>query len=251
MRKILVLLLLLLVSCQPHVAVIAPVSTNSGFEDGWHLATTYWTPEGGPYYNQYQEINPPEAWTSWWHEGFLCSGTSDWNQGRPEVRVISTTPDPTRVHSGDQAVQFFTFWRCHRGGLYQQIAVEPGQHYTAQAFGHAWYSRCSTKPHSAPYDSDCVTPINWAQLRLRVCIDPLGGIDPDVPSVVCSTWKEVYGKYGDPLVLRHVEAVSSIMTVFVQSNASHPLKHNDVYWDDVTLSESYQVFLPLIVRSSK
>lgn len=241
MNKVLVLLLLLL------VAVVAPVLMNSGFEEGWWLETTYWTPEGGPFHNQYQEITPPVEWTAWWYEGFRCSDHYTL-QGRPEVRVISKTPDPTRIHSGDQAVKWCTFWRCHRGGLYQQATVTSGEFYTAQAYGHSWFSDCDDKPHKPPYEKNCLTPILWAHLRLRVCVDPLGGIDLAAPSVVCSAWEEIYGKYGDPLRLEHVEAISSTMTVFTESDASHPLKHDDVYWDDVTLSESYQVFLPSVAR---
>ena len=246
-NKLTLLLLLLLVSCKSYAPIVAPVAMNSGFEGGWHLATTFWTPEGGPYHYIYQEVTPPEEWTAWWHEGFSCDAHPSL-QGRPEVRAISTTPDPTRVHSGDQAVQFFTFWRCHRGGLYQQVTVEPGKHYTAQAYGHAWYSECSTKPHSAPYEKDCKTPLNWAQLRLRIGLDPLGGINPIASSVEWSTAKEIYGEYGSPLRIEHVLAISNMITLFVESDASHPLKHVDVYWDDVSISESYQVFIPLVRR---
>jgi len=243
MSKLVLLLLILLVGCQPYAVQVAPVAMNGGFEEGWHLATTYWTLDGGPYHWQYQEITPPEEWTAWWVEGPLCSGTPDHRQGRPEVRVISG-PDPYRIHSGDQATMFFTFWRCHRGGLYQQVNVEPGKFYAAKAFGHAWFSECDLRPHSAPYEKDCATLLNWAQLQLRICLDPLGGIDPSV----CSAPQEIYGEYGPALRLEHVQAISNTMTIFLESVASHPLKHVDVYWDDVSISESYQVFLPAVRR---
>lgn len=267
-RLALLILILLLVSCIPTPTPtpsplptptttsplpapaypVAPVSINGGFEGGWHSATTYWTPSGGPYHTQFIEITPPEAWTAWWHERFLCSGTPDHRQRRPEVRVISRTPDPTRVHRGDQAAMFFTFWGCHRGGLYQQVVVEPGKYYTAQAFAHAWFSNCDTKPHyrlPLPKSCDTKNPILWAQLRLRICIDPLGGTDPSV----CSSWREIYGEYGY-LEIERVQAISNTMTVILESVASHPLKHDDVYWDDVSLSETYyyRVFLPLYMK---
>lgn len=250
MKKVIALLLILLVSCQPYAVQVAPVLINPGFEEGWHLATTYWTLDGGPYHTQFVEITPPEDWTAWWYEGPLCAGTPDHRQGRPEVRVISRIPDPTRIHSGGQAAQFFTFWACHRGGLYQQIAVEPGKHYTVQVYGHSWFSNCDRKPHyRLPLDYDCNTdnPITWAHDWLRIGVDPLGGIDPAAPSVEWSTAQENYGSYGAPLVLRHVEALSDTITVIWESDASHPLKHCDVYWDDVSISESYQVFLPIVI----
>lgn len=250
-KLVLLILAVLLVSCQPYTAIVAPVLMNGGFEEGWHLATTYWTPEGGPFHDQYQEITPPEEWTAWWREGFPCAGTEEHLNRRPEVRIVSRTPDPARVHSHHQAVKFFTFWGCHRGGLYQQITVEPGKHYAVQAFGHSWFSNCSAKPHyRLPLDYDCDTddPILWAQDWLSIGLDPLGGIDPTALSVEWSVPEQIYGRYGKPLRLKHVLAVSDTMTVFLESDASHPLKHDDVYWDDVTFSESYQVFLPYAAK---
>lgn len=225
---------------------------NPDFEEGWHLETTYWTPEGGPYFNQFIEITPPEGWTAWWYEGFPCSVHPSL-QGRPVVRVISTTPDLIRIHSGDQALKFFTFWRCHRGGVYQQITVEPGKCYTARAYGHCWFSNCSTRPHyHLPLDYDCDTenPILWAHDWLRIGIDPLGGIDPTAPSVKWGAAQEVYGTYSDqPLTIDHVAAISNTLTIFLQSDASHPLKHCDVYWDNVSLLDTtYRLFLPIVRR---
>lgn len=248
-RLVLLLLLALLVSCKPFT--VAPVLINPGFEEGWWLETTFWTLDGGPFHDQFQEVTPPEEWTAWWQEGDLCVGTHDFRQGRPEVRVISTTLDPNRVHSGDQATQFFTFWRCHRGGLYQRLTVEPEKHYTVQVYVHTWFSNCDLKPHyRLPLDYDCDTedPILWAQDWLRIGIDPLGGIDPAAPSVEWSAWEQRYGRYGDPLILKHVLAISSTATVILESLATHPLKHCDVYWDDVSIRESYQVLLPLVRR---
>jgi hypothetical protein len=240
MKNKLALLILVILT-----AAVAPVIINPGFEEGWHLATTYWTPDGGPFHTKFSEIMPPEEWTAWWYEGFPCTGTEEHLSRRPEVRVISRTPDPTRIHRGDQAAKFFTFWGCHRGGLYQQVTVEPGKHYTVQAFVHTWFSNCDLRPHyRLPLDYDCETQILWAQDWLRICIDPLGGTDP----TVCSPWEERYGSYGTPLRLEHFLVISSTATVFLESIATHPLKHCDVYWDDISISESYQVFLPYIVR---
>lgn len=228
-----------------------PLLTNGGFEGGWHRATMYWTPTGGPYSTQFGEIAPPTGWVAWWREGFTCAGTPDYRTGRPEVRVITAVPDPERIHSGDQATQFFTFWRCHDGGLLQQVAVEQSRYYTLRAFGHAWYSRCSTKPHDPPLDTDCVTPITWAQDWLNVGIDPTGGIDPMAPTVQWGTPQQVYGVYSDePLTTGHIQAQAGIVTVFLRSEASHPLKHNNVYWEDVTLHLASRTFLP-IIRSDR
>lgn len=226
-----------------------PSLVNGGFEGGWHQATAYWTPEGGPYHTKFSEVAPPEGWTAWWREGFPCAGAPDWETGRPEVRVVSTVPDPARVHGGGQAVQWFTFWRCHDGGLLQQVAVEEGHYYSLRAFGHAWYSNCSHRPHDPPYDYDCATPIGWAHDWLSVGIDPTGGIDPLGPSVVWGEAREVYGIYGEPLTVERVQAQGGTITLFLGSEATHPLKHADSHWDDVALLDvTYRVFLPFVRR---
>ena len=219
---------------------------NSGFEGGTTRDTLYWTPDGGPYSTQFGEIDGPEGWVTWWREGFPCTGTSDWETGRPEVRVITAVPDPARIHGGEQAVQWFTFWRCSDGGLLQQVEVEPGHYYTFSAFAHAWYSRCSTRPHDPPCDTDCVTPIDWAHALLRVGIDPTGGIDPTASSVIWGQTREIYGVYGKVLTMRRVQAQEDRLTVFVGLVASHPLKHVDFFIDDAALRDvTYRAFLPI------
>lgn len=242
----------LLVSCIVGDARSArPLLQNGGFEGGTARDTLYWTLEGGPYSEQFNEINGPEGWIPWWHEGPLCTGTSDHRMRRPEVKVISIIPDPERVRSGGRAVQWFTFWGCHRGGLLQQVAVEPGRYYVFSIYAHSWFSECDTRPHyRLPLKKNCDTkdPILWAHDWLRVCIDPTGGIDPLGPAVVCGEVREVYGGYDDmPLTTGRFLAEGPWATVIVWSEASHPLKHDDFYIDDALLRDvTYQVFLPVV-----
>lgn len=211
---------------------------NPGFENGTTRDTLWWTPDGGPYNTEFGEIASPEGWTTWWLEGFPEPGDPNSGRvtGRPEVSVVTLPefPDPQRIRSGSRAVKWFTFWRAHHGGILQQVAVELGARYQFSVFAHAWYSRCSTKPHERPYDGDCETPIDWPHCYLSVGIDPTGELDPRGVSVVWGAETEVYGLYSnEPL---HVEAVaeSDIVTVFVRSRTTHAMKHNDVYIDDAS-----------------
>lgn len=208
---------------------------NGSFEGGTTRETTYWTSEGGPYHGEFGEISTPSGWVTWWREGFPCSGTGEHTSGRPEVKVIDPSffPDPERWRSGQRATLLFTYWRCHEMGLYQEVPVEEGREYAVEAYGHAWYSRCSSEPHGPPLEDDCRTPITWAHDLLRVGIDPDGGVDFD--EVIWSVPVEVYGQYDDPVRLERVRARGSTVTVWLYAEATHPLKHNDVYWDDVTL----------------
>lgn len=245
--------LILLAGCAPWFKPqeAEPLLVNGNFEGGTTHDTIYWTLHGGPFYAQFSEIEGPEGWTIWWREGFLCAGTDDWRTGRPEVKVISG-PDQARIHSGHKATQFFTYWRCHEGGLLQQVSVEPGHYYQFSIHAHAWFSRCSHRPHDPPYDTDCKTPIDWAQDWLSVGIDPTGGLDPMASAVEWGKMQEIYGVYGGALETGRVRAQGGTLTVFVKSEASHPLKHADFYIDDALLRDvTYRALLPTVKRGAQ
>ena len=135
-------------------------------------------------------------------------------------------------------------------GLLQQVNVEPGGHFDLSAYGHAWHTNCSSEPHSPPLDDDCVTPLPDSWDLLQIGVDPYGGLDPHGSTVIWSTPVEQYGMYGAPVKLTGVEAVSGVMTVFLRSECNYPLRHNDVYWDDVQVERVERVHLPLIIARS-
>lgn len=253
MRKVALLIaVLVLTGCtRARTQQAEPLLGNGSFEGDTSRSAVYWTLHGGPFYTQFNEVEGPEGWTAWWREGFLCSGTSDWRTGRPEVKVISG-PDMARIRSGKKAVQWFTFYRCHEGGLLQRVTVEPGHYYTFSVYGHAWFSRCSHKPHDPPYDYDCKTRIYWAQDYLSIGIDPTGGIDPASPAVEWGKEQQIYGRYDEALKTRRIQAQGDTITVFVKSEASHPLKHCDSYFDDALLRDvTYQMFLPIVMLEKR
>jgi hypothetical protein len=74
-------------------------------------------------------------------------------------------------------------------------------------------------------------------------------MDPLAKSVVWGEEREIYGKYDEQgLEVRRVVAEGEWVTVFLRAVATHPLKHNDVYWDDVAMWEECVVYLPIVVR---
>ena len=216
---------------------MADLLVNSDFELGTTRETSYWTPEGGPFHTQFGEISTPYAWTSWWREGFGDGPEPDQLSGRPEVGVVRLPqfPDPQRVKFGSSAVKAFTFWRRHDMGLYQRVPATPSSKYKFSIYAHSWYSRCSTKPHSPPFDTDCKTPIEWAECWLAVGIDPTGGMDPYSDNVVWGTEQRIYGKYIDTPLSVEAVAEDTAITVFVHSWTSHALKHCDSYFDGAKL----------------
>ena len=214
---------------------------NPDFELGWVPDNFYWTPSGGPYSNVFNEVRTPEGWIGWWYEGFPCATAYTFVTGRPESLLFT---DPTRVYSGTQAVKMFTFYRCHEMGLMQHVQVVPGR-YIFSIYAHSWYTNCSTKPFDPPLAKNCKTGLS-AWDKLKVGIDPDGGIDPHASSVVWGNAVEQYGVYGRALIVTADVEEAGIITVFVSSLADNPLKHNDIYLDTALLWKiEATVYIPL------
>jgi hypothetical protein len=223
---------------------------NPSFEGGQSnnlIDTIRWVDGTGPLYNLFGNIYTPDGWRVWWREGDTSPVFTATTTARPESRLVTTSPDPVRVHSGDQAASMFTFFRLHNMGLMQIVTATIGAHYDLTAWAHSWYSTCSTRPHDPPFDNDCTTRLWDSHDLLQVCIDPTGGIDPNGPDVVCSVPIEQYGGYSQRLELLGVEAQAQQVTVFLRARNNYPLRHNDVYWDDVTLEPVENIYLPLVM----
>ena len=71
-------------------------------------------------------------------------------------------------------------------------------------------------------------------MRMRIGIDPTGGTNPWAGSIV---WSEEQNPL-DAWSLFSVEAVAraNSVTVFTSSAPDYPSKHNNVYWDDASLT---------------
>jgi hypothetical protein len=221
---------------------------NPDFEDAttWTRAC-HWQGEGGALdcVSRFQEVRPPTGWTAWWGEGIICEG--GWLTGRPEFTIVTRVTDASRIYTGNQAAKQFTFYRCHLMGLAQTVAVEAGESYVFTVYAHAWYSRCSSRPHDVPYEADCSTPIGWASDWISIGLDPMGGNDPRAASVIWSNKITIYGRYSTRLAVTG-QAEANQMTVFIRFETTHPLKHCDGYADTARMWKAWQVFLPMITR---
>lgn len=241
---------------------------NPGFEADWgseQSHTVLILPVGDdPYYTEIGNIFTPPKWTTWFRH-------DPGNLDQPEVRDAWKSIDPTRVHSGNKAIQLFTFYRRHEAGFFQQIEVEPGVTITLTAFAHAWsntplpgYEWCKDRGgcscgvgfeetfilegDAPPLNGD---PWNDAigNMTFYVGIDPTGGVDPTAGSVVWGRGAHIYNAHrAVPSVI--VETGSDVITVFLRSKTLWAFKHNDVYWDDVILMQKdpvYLQYLPLVL----
>jgi hypothetical protein len=141
----------------------------------------------------------------------------------PEYKAAA--PYENRIHGGHNAQQLFTAYGTHLGGIYQTVTgLEPGSTVHFTIWGHAWAGSSDD-----PYRSESGGPMHMA-----IGIDPTGGTSAFSPRMV---WSEEQNPL-DVWVQFQVEAVAlgHTVTVFTRSAPVYPTRHNDVYWDDASLT---------------
>ena len=209
-------------------ADVANLVENPSFEGTY---SAYVPPDGHPDCDlgvcQTAQMAP--GWTPWWrsHDPADPGHIIRMPEYKPASPVFT---DPVRVRSGDAAQQYFTFFSTHEAGFYQQVTVTAGFEYCFSIWGHSWSAQDDDDAYSGPEDG---------LLMQKVGIDPTGGTDWQSPDI---TWTEPitqYDVYGQFAVT--ATAQGPIITVFVYSQPSYAVKHNDVYWDDAFVPASMAV----------
>jgi len=153
-------------------------------------------------------------WMPWW------SGDD-----RPEYKDASVQIDARRVRSGQHAQQWFNNWRAHTAGIYQRVEGVP---VGAEVWFEAWV-QCWSSGQKDPRHSD-------GRYRMRIGIDPYGGIDPESTDVVWSGGGDAVQPYDAYERLEvHCPARSDRVTVFVWGQAEWALRNNNAYVDDCRL----------------
>ncbi len=179
-----------------------------------------------------ENIFVPPAWTFW-----FVHQPDTWDQ--PEGRPVAF---PERVHSGEWGYSWFTFYRKHDAGLFQQVTVLPGAHVRLTGWAHAWSSTRDDGQWSEGPGYDCGFKLegdptansDWRNFTFRLGIDPTGGANPLASTVVWGQGAHIYNCYAEvPTV--EATAASGKITVFLRSTTLWPFKHNDAYWDDVSV----------------
>ncbi|MDX1614137.1 MAG: hypothetical protein R3300_07485 [Candidatus Promineifilaceae bacterium] len=163
------------------------------------------------------------GWTPYWQSH--DDADDPWIIRMPEYKRAETgIPGPPRVHSGSAAQQYFTFYGTHRAGFYQRVDVIPGQAYCFEVWGHSWSAQ----------DDDYLTGPEDGELLQNLGIHPQGSTDWTSAAVVWGEGRiqpDTYGLFGVC-----TEAQAETITVFTFSEPRWAVKHNDVYWDDASLS---------------
>lgn len=216
---------------------------NANFEMDWagDHACHVFPSDSDAYFRDIGNIFVPEGWTFWFNHD---PGVFD----QPEGRDAHKSHDPVRVHNGNKAYMYFTFYRKHDAGLYQKVNIEPGTTVKFSAHAHAW-SNWHDGPHpddprwseGAGYDSVKVlegntTDDDMRNFTFRIGIDPTGGINPNADTVVWGQGAHIYNEYHKvPEV--EITAEAEVITVFLRSKTLWPFKHNDAYWDNALLEK--------------
>lgn len=166
----------------------------------------------GEFY-KWQGINEVELPVGWfiWFRPYEGSG----KYHRPECK-----PETYRVAHGWKA---FTTYSTHQFALGRQIQVKPGAliHFSARAL--AWSSK-----------GDNIAKSEEGSYRHRIGVDPFGGTDPNSPDVVWDApapGMKVMDTWVDHVV--DAAAQATRVTIWIWGDAEWPLKHNDLYVDDV------------------
>jgi murein DD-endopeptidase MepM/ murein hydrolase activator NlpD len=166
-------------------------------------------------------VQLPAGWLPWW----VKERPSD---GNPEYKP-ATAPFTNRVHSGSAAAQYFTFYRTHKAGLYQQVTVPNNALVRFTIWGQAWMT-----------DDDSAHSVNPVPINMRIGIDPTGGTNVYSPAIVWSGFQQPFDQYQHFSV--EARAQGDRVTVFTFSNpdtnpytTEYGLKHVNAYWDTSSL----------------
>ncbi|MEM7283973.1 MAG: hypothetical protein AAF438_20365, partial [Pseudomonadota bacterium] len=123
---VLMIMLLTLATVPQEAAAQSNLLQNPGFEgpySAWQI--------------QYGTAQVAATWTPWWLE----DANHDPIYAQPEYKPAEGQFFPNRVFEGARAQQWFTFYKSHYGGMYQQVSgVTPGQTYRFTIMVQVWSS---------------------------------------------------------------------------------------------------------------
>ncbi len=208
----------MLLAATPLAAVAAPQQQGTNLLQNPGFEGAYSTWGGIP------QLQMPAGWTPWWAEN---DGTvPEWANHRPEWKPAEAEYYPTRVHSGERAIQWFKSYATFWAGAYQQVTVPANAPLRFSAYGFAW----SCDDWNLCPDA---TSHNPANMRMRIGIDPTGGTNPWSGNIVWSGFASPTGGWYPFQV--EATAQGSVVTVFLYSNPDWPKQNQDAYYDDASL----------------
>ena len=187
--------------------------TNPGFEGS---------------FTSYTDATPARQVAQGWVPWFIGGGQSASENVYPEFYPASDVSDglgKPRIRSGNEAQQYFSFFATHDAGIYQRVTgITAGAQLTFSAYVYVW---------SSTFD-DLDKSEDPGGVVVQVGIDPTGGTNGESASVVWSSPAVQYDAYNQYSVT--TTASGTAVTVFVRTTVSTPVKNNNVYVDDASLT---------------
>jgi hypothetical protein len=184
---------------------------NPGFE-GFYRSFRY----GEAITDLVLEFRIADGWTPWYRP--QADSDPGWRYRRPEYRPA------TYSYNGSAAQQYFTSFGTHQAGVLQPVrGAVAGQTYRFAIAAYMWSSN----------SEDLYNSVDPGDARIRIGIDPTGGVNPYGDSVVWGPFQTFYDEWR--VLAVDAVAQSSALTVFVWSEQSYPVVHNDVALDEAFL----------------
>ncbi len=180
--------------------------SNPGFEGNFVAAG------GNP------SLTVAESWQPWFVERTANDPSSV--NAQPEYKPA----EDFRIRSGNGAQSYGTFFATHTGGIFQRIAVQPGQELQFSVFVYVWSSATFANRDVSEDPNDVI---------VNVGIDPTGGTDGTSANIVWSTDAEYYDEYRQLSVTAISQ--STAVTVFVKTAPQGFVGTNSIYVDDAAL----------------
>jgi hypothetical protein len=175
-------------------------------------------------YNQFsyfQTAKVADNWLPWWKA--QASGDDAWENRMPWFQ--GAAPYTNRIHSGSNAQQLYTQNGTHVAGIYQRVGgIQKGSRIRFTIWGQAWAGQGDNANKSE----------SGGPMHMRVGIDPTGGTDPFSGNIVWSGEQNPLDAWQQFSI--EATAAGDKVTVYVWSAPQWPTKHNDVYWDDASLT---------------
>lgn len=177
-------------------------------------------------YNNVTELQVGRGWSPWWLQGTPAQIAEGYNK-RPEFKA-----EQSRVFTGHLAQKWFTTYATHDAGLYQVVNLsgflQPGRstRLTLSAQVQYW----------SEHDDG-----TGGGLACRAGIDPAGGTNPAAETVIWGEWRgqdDPDHWKGDTwrTVTVTADVEGQAATLFLRSACRYRAKHNDAYFDHVTLT---------------
>jgi len=165
-----------------------------------------------------------QGWTPW----NVGGGASASENVQPEYYPASDVSNGLgiqRIRNGSDAQQYWTFFATHDGGLYQSVTgLTSGTQLRFSAYVYVWSSTFDD-PNKSEEPGGIV---------VQVGIDPAGGTDGTSSSIVWSAPSIQYDAYNEYSVT--ASTTGSAVTVWIRSTVTTPVKNNNIYVDDASLS---------------